>query len=57
MLYTIPKIEKLGFIVDYKSPEELRKIMAEDYPAASVIVLELVYGNKCAWSDLQHPKG
>jgi tripartite-type tricarboxylate transporter receptor subunit TctC len=39
--HTIPKIEKLGFIVDYKSPAELRKIMAEDFAAASAIALRI----------------
>ncbi len=36
-----PKIEKLGFVVDYKSPQELRKIMAEDYETASAIAVKI----------------
>jgi tripartite-type tricarboxylate transporter receptor subunit TctC len=36
-----PKIEKLGFVVDYKSPAELRKIMTEDYETASAIAVKI----------------
>ena len=36
-----PKIEKLGFVVDYKSPQELRKIMTEDYETASAIAVKI----------------
>jgi len=36
-----PKIEKLGFVVDYKSPAELRKIMTEDYETASAIAIKI----------------
>lgn len=36
-----PKIEKLGFVVEYKSPQELRKIMREDYETASVIAMKI----------------
>lgn len=31
------KIEQLGIIIDYKSPEELRKLMKDDYEAADAI--------------------
>ena len=36
-----PKIEKLGFVVEYKSPKELRKIMREDYETASAIAMKI----------------
>ena len=36
-----PKIEKLGFIIDYKSPAELKKIMAEDYETAYAIAVKI----------------
>jgi tripartite-type tricarboxylate transporter receptor subunit TctC len=36
-----PKIEKLGFVVDYKSPAELKKIMAEDYETAYAIAVKI----------------
>ena len=36
-----PKVEKLGFIVDYKSPAELRKIMTEDFEIASDIAVKI----------------
>jgi tripartite-type tricarboxylate transporter receptor subunit TctC len=36
-----PKIEKLGFVVEYKSPQELRKIMTEDYETASAIAVKI----------------
>jgi len=35
------KIEKLGIIIDYKSPEELRKLMKDDYEAANAIALKM----------------
>ncbi len=35
------KIEKLGFVVDYKSPEELKKMMASDYETARALALKL----------------
>jgi tripartite-type tricarboxylate transporter receptor subunit TctC len=31
------KIEKMGFIVDYKSPRELKKLMVEDYEKALAV--------------------
>jgi len=36
-----PKIEKLGLVVDYKSPEELRKIMTSDYETARALAIKL----------------
>jgi tripartite-type tricarboxylate transporter receptor subunit TctC len=36
-----PKIEKLGFVVEYKSPQQLRKIMTEDYETASAIAVKI----------------
>jgi tripartite-type tricarboxylate transporter receptor subunit TctC len=35
------KIEKLGFVVDYKSPEELKKMMVSDYETARALALKL----------------
>ncbi len=35
------KTEKLGFIVDYKSPAEARKLEEEDYERALVIAEKL----------------
>lgn len=35
------KIEKLGCIVDYKSPAELKKLMVEDYERANAIALKI----------------
>lgn len=35
------KIEKLGFAVEYKSPEELRKIIIDDYDTAKAIAVKL----------------
>jgi tripartite-type tricarboxylate transporter receptor subunit TctC len=35
------KIEKLGLIVDYKSPEELKKTMMSDYETARALALKL----------------
>jgi tripartite-type tricarboxylate transporter receptor subunit TctC len=37
----IQKIEKLGLIVDYKSPEELKKTMMSDYETARALALKL----------------
>ena len=37
----IQKIEKLGLIVDYKSPEELKKIMMSDYETARALAIKL----------------
>lgn len=34
------KIDKMGFVVDYKSPPELKKIMIEDYEAAVAIAIK-----------------
>jgi tripartite-type tricarboxylate transporter receptor subunit TctC len=35
------KIEELGFIVDYKSPEELAKLVAEDYERAKTLAAKM----------------
>jgi tripartite-type tricarboxylate transporter receptor subunit TctC len=35
------RIEKLGIIIDYKSPEELRKLMKDDYGAANDIAVKM----------------
>jgi tripartite-type tricarboxylate transporter receptor subunit TctC len=35
------KIEKIGCIVDYKPPVELRKLMVEDYERASAIAAKM----------------
>jgi hypothetical protein len=35
------KIEKLGFIVDYKSPTELKKLMMSDYEIARSLAVKL----------------
>ena len=35
------KVEKQGFIVSYKSPEELKKLMATDYETARALALKL----------------
>ena len=35
------KIEGLGYVVDYKNPEELKKIIAEDYQTAKEIAQKL----------------
>jgi tripartite-type tricarboxylate transporter receptor subunit TctC len=35
------KIDKMGFVVDYKSPSELKKIMIEDYEAAVAVALKI----------------
>jgi tripartite-type tricarboxylate transporter receptor subunit TctC len=35
------KVEKQGFIVGYKSPEELKKLMASDYEIARALALKL----------------
>jgi tripartite-type tricarboxylate transporter receptor subunit TctC len=37
----IQKIEKLGLIVDYKSPEELKKTMMSDYETARALAIKL----------------
>jgi tripartite-type tricarboxylate transporter receptor subunit TctC len=37
-------IEKLGFIVSYKPPEELKKLMASDYETARALALKLGLG-------------
>ena len=37
----IQKIEKLGLIVDYKPPEELRKTMMNDYETARALAIKL----------------
>jgi tripartite-type tricarboxylate transporter receptor subunit TctC len=38
------KLEKLGLVVDYKSPEELKKIMASDYETARALAIKLGLG-------------
>ncbi len=35
------KIEKLGIIVDYKSPEELKNLMKADYEAANAVAVKM----------------
>lgn len=40
------KIEKLGYVVEYKGPAELRKLMADDYETASGIATRLGLQNK-----------
>jgi tripartite-type tricarboxylate transporter receptor subunit TctC len=35
------KIEKLGLVVDYKPPEELKKIMTSDYETARALAIKL----------------
>jgi len=37
----IQKIEKLGLVVDYKSPEELKKAMMSDYETARALAIKL----------------
>ena len=36
-----PKIEKLGVVVEYKPPEELKKIMMSDYETARALAIKL----------------
>jgi tripartite-type tricarboxylate transporter receptor subunit TctC len=35
------KIEKMGYVVEYKSPEELRKLIIDDYKTAKAIAVKL----------------
>jgi tripartite-type tricarboxylate transporter receptor subunit TctC len=35
------RIEKMGYIVDYKSPAELKKISTQDYETASAIAIKI----------------
>ncbi len=35
------KIEKMGYIVDYKTPEELKKLSMEDYETANAIAIKI----------------
>jgi tripartite-type tricarboxylate transporter receptor subunit TctC len=35
------KIEKMGYVVEYKSPEELRKLIIDDYETAKAIAVKL----------------
>lgn len=35
------KLEKMGFVVDYKSPAELKKLMIDDYDRAIAIAIKL----------------
>ena len=35
------KIEKMGYVVEYKSPEELRKLIIDDYETARAIAVKL----------------
>jgi tripartite-type tricarboxylate transporter receptor subunit TctC len=35
------KIDKMGFIVNYKSPVELKKLMVEDYERAMEIAVKV----------------
>jgi hypothetical protein len=41
MNWRVAKTEKLGFIVDYKTPAESRKLMEEDYERALIIAKQL----------------
>ena len=36
-----PRLEKLGLVVDYKPPEELKKIMMSDYETARALAIKL----------------
>ena len=38
------KIEKLGFIIDYRSPAELKKLAASDYETARALSIKLGIG-------------
>ena len=38
------KIEKMGFVVEYKSPDELRKLIIDDYETAKGIAVKLGLG-------------
>ncbi len=38
------KIEKMGFVVEYKSPDELRKLIIDDYETAKGIAAKLGLG-------------
>jgi len=40
------KIEKLGYVVEYKSPADLKKLMIDDYETASAIAAKLGLQNK-----------
>ena len=35
------KLDKMGFVVDYKSPEETRKLLVEDYETAMAIAVKI----------------
>lgn len=35
------KVEKMGFIVEYKSPDELKKMVKEDYQTANAIAIKI----------------
>jgi tripartite-type tricarboxylate transporter receptor subunit TctC len=35
------KLEKMNFIVDYKSPSEMRKLVTEEYETVSTIAKKL----------------
>ena len=40
------RIEKLGYVVEYKSPAELKKQISDDYATASAIAVKLGLGKK-----------
>jgi tripartite-type tricarboxylate transporter receptor subunit TctC len=40
------KIEKLGYVVEYKSPADLRKLIIDDYETANAIAVRLGLQNK-----------
>ena len=40
------KIEKLGYVVEYKSPAEMRKQITSDYETANAIAAKLGLRNK-----------
>jgi tripartite-type tricarboxylate transporter receptor subunit TctC len=36
-----PRIEKMGYIVDYKSPAELKKLMVDEYELALKVAVRM----------------
>jgi len=37
----VAKIEKVGFVVNYKSPQELKNIMISDYETAHALAVKI----------------
>jgi tripartite-type tricarboxylate transporter receptor subunit TctC len=35
------KVDKMGFLVDYKSPSDLNKLVKEDYETANAIAIRI----------------